>query len=106
MVPTRLRVVALTGVLTSFVLLCASQVSWSQTDKLQGLPNFGRVSDSLFRGAQPTAAAYRVLRDIGISIIVNFRDETPCLSTPRWSQCHSEGSSVIGKDLRMDRSLQ
>lgn len=67
MVPIRLRVVALTGVLTSFVLLCASQVSWSQTDKLQGLPNFGRVSDSLFRGAQPTAVGYRILRDRGIS---------------------------------------
>ena len=95
MVPIRSRAVALTGVLTCFVLVCASQVSWSQTDKLQGLPNFSRVSDSLFRGAQPTMAGYSALRNMGVSIIVNFRDETGEIATEK-RQVESIGMKYVG----------
>jgi len=95
MVSNRFRAGALTAVLTSFALIGASRVSWSQTDKLQGLPNFGRVSDSLFRGAQPTKAGFSVLRDRGISIIVNFRDETDEIEAER-REVESAGMKYVG----------
>jgi protein tyrosine phosphatase (PTP) superfamily phosphohydrolase (DUF442 family) len=95
MVPVRARVVALSGVLASFVLVCAAQVSWSQTDRLQGLPNFGRVSDSLFRGAQPTTTGYSALRNMGVSIIVNFRDEKSETAAEK-RQVESTGMKYVG----------
>jgi protein tyrosine/serine phosphatase len=38
-----------------------------------GLPNFHKVSDDLYRGAQPTAAGIRQLKDMGIKTIINLR---------------------------------
>jgi protein tyrosine phosphatase (PTP) superfamily phosphohydrolase (DUF442 family) len=75
MVSIRTRAVALAAVLASFILVCTPQFGWAQTGKAQGLPNFGRVSDSLFRGAQPTMAGFSSLQGMGIAIVVNFRDE-------------------------------
>ncbi len=39
------------------------------------MPNFGKVTDQLFRGAQPTAAGFAALQKMGVAIVVNFRDE-------------------------------
>jgi len=38
-----------------------------------GVPNFGRVNATLFRGAQPDAAGLAHLRDLGVRTIINFR---------------------------------
>lgn len=38
-----------------------------------GLPNFGKVSDGLYRGAQPTAYGYKMLERLGVKTIVNLR---------------------------------
>jgi len=38
-----------------------------------GIPNAGRVSDSLYRGAQPRYAGYQQLQHLGVSIIVDLR---------------------------------
>ena len=48
------------------------------------LPNFGRVNASLYRGGQPTEAGFRSLRERGIEIVVNLRDD---------------------KDIRRDRAI-
>jgi protein tyrosine/serine phosphatase len=40
-----------------------------------GVPNFGQVSATLFRGAQPSSSGYAELKKIGIATIVNFRNE-------------------------------
>ena len=40
---------------------------------IPGLPNFSRVSDQLYRGAQPTAQGMAALRDMGIKTVVNLR---------------------------------
>lgn len=76
MAPLRPRSVALAAVLACFVVVCTCQAGWSQSEPVQGLPNFGSVSDFLFRGAQPTMAGYSALRNMGISVVVNFRDES------------------------------
>ncbi len=38
-----------------------------------GLPNFHKVSQDLYRGAQPTAEGIKQLKDMGIETIVNLR---------------------------------
>jgi tyrosine-protein phosphatase SIW14 len=68
------RIAALAGAVA--LLMCvSSRLSWAEADKQQGLPNFGHVSDSLFRGAQPTPEGIRALREMGVSVVVNFRNE-------------------------------
>ena len=43
------------------------------TNDLPGLPNFARVSDDLYRGAQPTAEGFAELKKMGVKTIVNLR---------------------------------
>jgi len=40
---------------------------------LPGLPNFAKVSDHLYRGAQPTAEGFATLKKMGIKTVVNLR---------------------------------
>jgi len=103
MLPIRFRSVALAGLLAGFALACTTQVFCSRSDKLQGLPNFGRVSDSLFRGAQPTTAGISALRGMGISIVVNFRNEDD-ESASEQKQVESAGMEYVsipwsGRDM-------
>lgn len=95
MVRIRSSAVALAGVLAGFILIFISQVCWSQTDKPQGLSNFGRVSNSLFRGAQPTSNGYSTLRNMGVSVIVNFRDEPREIAEEK-RQVESTGMKYVG----------
>jgi protein tyrosine/serine phosphatase len=39
----------------------------------EGIGNFGKVSDSLFRGAQPDAAGIQSLKRLGVKLIINLR---------------------------------
>jgi tyrosine-protein phosphatase SIW14 len=49
----------------------------SHTEKLKfaGLPRFGRVNDSLYRGAQPYAEGLLQLKKLGITTIIDLRGE-------------------------------
>ena len=38
-----------------------------------GIPNFGKVSDSLYRGAQPDHAAMQRLKAMGVKSVINLR---------------------------------
>jgi len=40
---------------------------------LPGLPNFAKVSDVLYRGAQPTAEGFRALKSMGVKTVVSLR---------------------------------
>ena len=46
---------------------------WAQKIDLAGVPNLHKVSDDLYRGAQPTEEGVRQLRALGIRTIVNLR---------------------------------
>jgi protein tyrosine phosphatase (PTP) superfamily phosphohydrolase (DUF442 family) len=46
---------------------------WGQPIPLQGVPNFYRVSDDLYRGDEPSPGGMRRLEHIGIRTIVNVR---------------------------------
>jgi len=47
--------------------------AWAMPLKRPGLPNLHKVSDNLYRGAQPTAAGFRELAGLGVKTIVNLR---------------------------------
>ncbi len=44
-----------------------------QKRKIKGLPNFGEVTPTLFRGAQPTHQGFKALRKTGVEIVVDTR---------------------------------
>ena len=46
---------------------------WAQPVELAGVPNLHKVSDTLYRSAQPSARGMRELKDMGIETIVNLR---------------------------------
>jgi protein tyrosine/serine phosphatase len=48
-------------------------LEWATPIVKNGLPNFHKVSQDLYRGAQPTAAGIRQLKDMGIKTIINLR---------------------------------
>jgi protein tyrosine/serine phosphatase len=47
--------------------------NWAAPLALDGVENFHRVSDVLYRGEQPTDLGMKQLRDLGIRTIVNLR---------------------------------
>jgi len=47
--------------------------SWAQPIQLEGVPNLHKVSDSLYRSAQPTSEGIRNLKKMGIETIINLR---------------------------------
>lgn len=50
-----------------------TKIKWAQRLDLQGVPNFHKVSDKLYRGAQPTAEGMKQLKNLGIKTIINLR---------------------------------
>ena len=46
---------------------------WAQPVKLDGVPNLHKVSDNLYRSAQPTAQGMKNLKRMGIETVVNLR---------------------------------
>jgi len=46
---------------------------WAQPIQMKGVPNLHKVSDTLYRSAQPSAEGMRNLRAMGVETIVNLR---------------------------------
>ncbi len=51
--------------------------------KLAGLPNFGRVSDTFLRGAQPKDAGYAELKKQRVELVVSFREHPGQIAAER-----------------------
>ncbi len=47
--------------------------AWAQPIEITGVPNLRKVSDTLYRSAQPTADGMRNLKQMGIRTVVNLR---------------------------------
>src|SRR5262245_41886123 len=45
------------------------------TPRYKELPNFYKVNDQLYRGAQPEAGGIRKLKELGVQTILNLRGE-------------------------------
>ena len=55
----------------------AAGVSFAEKLSVDGLPNLGKVSDQLFRGAQPNLSNLAELKKLGVTTIVDLRSESP-----------------------------
>ncbi len=51
----------------------ASGRKWAERIELPGVPNLHKVSENLYRGAQPTAEGMKQLEKLGVKTIVNLR---------------------------------
>ncbi|MBN2589268.1 MAG: dual specificity protein phosphatase family protein [Sedimentisphaerales bacterium] len=60
---------------------------WAEKNEIAGVPNFHKVSDGLYRGAQPTIEGMNELKKMGVKTIVNLRS------------AHSDEDELKGVDL-------
>jgi protein tyrosine phosphatase (PTP) superfamily phosphohydrolase (DUF442 family) len=78
MVRIRIAVLAsILGAASFFPAACPAlpQVTSQTVSKVDGIPNWANVTDNLFRGGQPASAGYKALQEMGVGIVVDFRDE-------------------------------
>ena len=55
------------------LLVLAASISAQEETRYKELPNFHRVSDKLFRGAQPANGGIKKLSELGIKTVINLR---------------------------------
>ena len=67
-----------------------SDSNWAVEINLPGVPNFHKVSDNLYRGAQPTKEGFRELEKLGIKTVVNLR------------AFHSDANELKGTNLKYE----
>ncbi len=84
---------------------------------LAGVPNFGQVTPTLYRGGQPYPEGYVQLKELGIEVVVNFRNEPEEIETERravealglgyisipWSGRHNPTSEQVADFLTLLR---
>lgn len=62
-------------VIAAITVVSAVALRADGTKGVNGIPNFGQVSNTLYRGAQPSSTGLSALKAMGVGIVVNFRDE-------------------------------
>lgn len=67
--------------------------------KLPGVPNGGKIDDSLFRGAQPRQDGIQQLKNLGVTTIVDLRAEDPARATWERRQAESVGIRFVSIPL-------
>jgi len=78
------------------VLFLGAPAAESQTaQNPEGVANFSRVTDMLYRGAQPSSAGFQALRHMGVGMVVNFRNEAKETSTEK-REVESLGMNYVG----------
>jgi protein tyrosine phosphatase (PTP) superfamily phosphohydrolase (DUF442 family) len=65
----------------------AGERKWAERLELPGVPNLHKVSEDLYRGAQPTAEGMRQLEKLGIKTVINLRS------------VHSDRDELAGANL-------
>jgi protein tyrosine/serine phosphatase len=99
------RLAALSLALAPHALLAQSATSASNPPilrsaygerlKLAGIRNGGKISNSLFRGAQPRQEGFQQLKNLGVTTIVDLRGEDPNRVTWERQQAESLGMRFV-----------
>jgi protein tyrosine/serine phosphatase len=72
--PPRVIVFIIASVLLCSALNAADRnPRWAEPVAMRGVPNLHRVTDDLYRGAQPTREGFRNLEAMGIRTVINLR---------------------------------
>ena len=82
-------------VLVAFVFFGAPAARPQSTQNPAGVNNFARVTDMLYRGAQPSPDGFKELHHMGVGIVVNFRNEAKETSTEK-DAVESLGMKYVG----------
>jgi len=69
-----------------------SPVPLGEKLKLPGVPNAGKINDSLFRGAQLRTEGFEQLKKLGITTIVDLRGEDP--DKIKWERQQAESAGM------------
>jgi len=69
-----------------------SPVPLGEKLKLPGVPNAGKINDSLFRGAQLRTEGFEQLKKLGITTIVDLRGEDP--DKIKWERRQAESAGM------------
>jgi tyrosine-protein phosphatase SIW14 len=64
-----------TAILFSAARPARAQAANDGPGRVEGIQNWAHVTDTLYRGAQPSSAGYKALQQMGVGIVVDFRDE-------------------------------
>jgi tyrosine-protein phosphatase SIW14 len=119
MVQIKYGVIVVTAFWAVVSLTAGTKVSSCQADQqLKGLPNFGRVTENLYRGGQPTADGFSALHAMGVGIDVNLRDDRTEMASEQheveslgmkyvgipWSASHDPSSAQIAEFLDLVRA--
>lgn len=60
----------------ALAIVCFLGAGFAYTQSRQAaLSNFGQVTPHLYRGAQPSDAGFQSLKQMGVTMVVNFRDD-------------------------------
>ena len=74
------------------VPLISAQESTQVPLRYDELPNFYRINEGFYRGAQPKSGGFRKLAQLGVKTVVNLRTED--------EKAHAEGEEVRAEGLR------
>jgi tyrosine-protein phosphatase SIW14 len=82
--------------LTCLVLNVAADARADQQATLPPSERFNKVDERLYRGAQPTEAGFRQLKELGITTIINLRMEPDAIRTNEKEMVEKIGLKYIG----------
>ena len=73
----------------------STSISFAEKLSVHGVPNAGKVSEQLFRGAQPRLDALAELKKLGITTIVDLRSGSSRAGEPERSRAESLGMHFV-----------
>ena len=85
------------GIRAQVPLASAAPLQWTYGEKLHliGVPNAGKISDQLYRGAQPRTGGLEELKKLGITTIVDLRGESSSFREREKKQAEALGIRFV-----------
>lgn len=87
----------------------ARPTHWAVPLEREGLTNFYKVSDDLYRGAQPKKAGFDQLKKLGVKTIVNLRnsnDDEEMIAGAGFNYFHIPISSIFPRKKKFGQFLE
>jgi protein tyrosine/serine phosphatase len=82
-------------VLAASLIFAAPAAKSQTTQNPEGVKNFAPVTEMLYRGAQPSSTGFSALHQMGVGIVVNFRNEAQETSAEQ-REVESLGMKYVG----------
>jgi uncharacterized protein (TIGR01244 family) len=70
-----MKTLRLSYLIPTLALALATSTAWGSPVQAPGLPHLQQVTNTIYRGAQPTAEGWKSLADLGIKVVIDLRRE-------------------------------